>query len=315
MVTIADGRYSLPGSYLYSITQHVYLDKVKKICGLDQIGYAFLKKPTSLSLLVDKEVKVGEPFAAITTERGISTLNSPCSGIIKTIHADALEKMENDTYEYGILEFEEISEIDSALITGAEIEPWANHEVRSLLKNEYSFKVILIGDSAVGKTAIKVRFTDDYFKQDLKTTLGVDFGSKELKCEYLTEDILFSGVYRFTAKVNVWDAAGQSHFDKIRGMYYRDAKGALLVYDVNNPVSFENLEKWIEELEENLGRIPTLLIGNKTDLERLVPQEQALAFAKKQGFSYAECSAKTGEKVNNVFRKLAIDIYKKEENL
>ena len=315
MVTIADGRYSLPSSYLYSKTQHVFLDKVKKICGLDQIGYAFLKKPTEMQILVDKEVKVGEPFVAISTDKGISTLNSPCSGTLKTKHDDALEKMENDTYEYGILEFEEITEIDTTLITGADIEPWATHEVRSLLKNEYSFKVILTGDSAVGKTAIKVRFTDDYFKQDLKTTLGVDFGSKELKCEYLTEDILFSGVYRFTSKLNVWDAAGQSHYDKIRGMYYRDAKGALLVYDVNNPVSFDNLGKWIEELDENLGRVPTLLIGNKTDLERLVPLEKALEFAKNHGFLYAECSAKTGDKVENVFRKLAVEIYKKEENL
>lgn len=315
MVIIADGRYELPKSFLYSKNQHVFLDKFNKIVGLDQIGYAFLKKPTELKILVEKSVKIGEPFATIATANGITTLYSPCSGEIETIHENALDFMENDTYQKGIIKLKALTQIESNLITGENIEPWALHEVRTLLKNEYSFKVILTGDSGVGKTAVKVRFTDDYFKKDLKTTLGVDFGSKEIKCEYLQDDLLFSGVYRFTTKMNVWDAAGQAHFDKIRGMYYRDAKGALLVYDVNNTVSFDNLSKWITELEENLGEVPTLLVGNKIDLDRQVKRENAEKFAQDHGYLYAECSAKTGEKVDDVFEELALEIYKKEEDL
>ncbi|WP_457558690.1 GTP-binding protein [Candidatus Harpocratesius sp.] len=317
MVIIADGRYSLPEHLLYSKTQHVYVDRVKKIVGLDQIGYAFLKKPTELAILSENSVKIGEPFAVITTANGITTLNSPCTGKIKNVNRNALQDMESDTYSLGyILEFETIEEVQEDLITGADIETWANHEVRSLLKNEYSFKIIEIGDSATGKTAIKVRFTDDYFKQDLKTTLGVDFGSKEIICTYTPNDTLYSGTYRFRAKINLWDAAGQSHYDKIRGIYYRDAKGALLCYDVNNPVSFQNLDKWLEELEENVGQIPTLLVGNKIDLERKVPREDAIQYIKDHDLTgFIEVSAKTGEKVEKALQELAIEIYKREENL
>ena len=80
--------------------------------------------------------------------------------------------------------------------------------------------------------------------------------------------------------MNVWDAAGQEYYDKIRGMYYKDANGCILVYDVNNPESFKNLNKWVDELEENLGRkVPTLLVGNKTDLERKIRREEAVEYA------------------------------------
>jgi small GTP-binding protein len=225
--------------------------------------------------------------------------------------------MEKDTYSKGfILELDKVFEIEPDLLTGAEVEKWGNIEVKSLLKGTYDFKIIEIGDSATGKTAIKVRFTDDFFKKDLKTTLGVDFGSKILNCTYETDDSLFTGTYKFTAKMNVWDAAGQAHYEKIRGLYYRGAKGALLVYDINNPVSFQNLDKWVAELEENVGRkIPTLLVGNKLDLDRKVPQDDAITYAKKHNFLFIETSAKTGEGVESAFKKLAIEIYKKEENL
>ncbi len=317
MVVIADGRFELPEELLYS-SQHVYLDKSKKMVGLDQIGYAYLSNPTEIKVLVEENVTMNEPIAAITTDRGITTLYSPCAGKIKSINQDPLKNMELDTYTKGfVIEFETITEIDSTLISGEKIEQWANHEVKTLLKNEYSFKIIEIGDSATGKTAIKVRFTENYFKQDLKTTLGVDFGSKELKLEYLSDDTLFSGVYHFTAKMNLWDAAGQAHFEKIRGMYYRDAKGALLCFDVNNPVSFKNLDMWVEELDENVGRkVPVLLVGNKIDLERRVKFNEAEEYAKKRGFiGYVECSAKTGKGINDAFIKLALEVYKKEEGL
>jgi len=318
MITIADGRFSLPNSYQYSKDQHVYLNMTEKTVGLDQIGFAFLKDPTELTFLVEKTVKVGEPFVAIVSKgRGITTLNSPCSGTIAALNPNALREMAHDTYSSGyLLKFDSIDHIDPGLITGDIIEKWALHEVRSLLKNEYSFKIIEIGDSATGKTAIKVRFTDNYFKQDLKTTLGVDFGSKEIKCHYTPDDLLFSGDYRFTAKMNVWDSAGQTHYDKIRGIYYRDAKGALLCFDVNNPVSFQNLDKWREELEENLGNVPTILVGNKSDLEAKVSRAEAEAYAKKHNFiGYVEWSAKSGEHIDKIFEALAIAMYKREENL
>ncbi|UYP45748.1 hypothetical protein NEF87_002033 [Candidatus Lokiarchaeum ossiferum] len=316
MVTIADGRFSLPDNLLYTKNQHVYLNNDKKTLGLDEIGYAFLHNPNELKILVEDEVKIGIPFAAITTDSGMTTLNSPCSGKIKQLNPNALASMKDHTYETGfIIELEEITEVQPNLVTGSELQEWGNNEVKTLVRNNYSFKIIEIGDSAVGKTAIKVRFTDNYFKKDLKTTLGVDFGSKEIKGEYISSDILFSGTYRFTAKMNVWDAAGQAMYDKIRGMYYRDAKGALMCYDVHNHLSFEHLEKWREELEESLGKVPVLLVGNKIDLERKVTRQEGLAYAMKHNYLFVECSAKTGEGVDDMFKQLAVEIFKREEKL
>ncbi len=316
MVTIADGRYDLPDELYYSKNQHVFLNLKKKIIGLDQIGYAFLNNPTEISLLVEDEIKAGLPFVAIASEQGVTTLNAPCSGKIEKFNEKALEDMEYDTYANGfIIKLKDISDIAPTLITGENIESWAINEAKTLLRSNYSFKIIEIGDTAVGKTAIKVRFTDNYFKKDLKTTLGVDFGTKEIKTSYLSTDLLFSGTYRFTARMNVWDAAGQDMYDKIRGIYFKDAKGALICYDINNPLSFNHLDKWVSDLEENLGKVPTLLIGNKSDLERKVSRQEGLNYAIKHGFLFIECSAKTGENVDGMFEKLAIEIFKKEENL
>lgn len=317
MVVIADGRYELPNDLLYS-HQHIYLDKTKLLVGLDELGYAFLKNPRELKILAEKEISIGEPIAVITTDIGITTFLSPVKGKVKSANADALNNMKNDTYTEGfILEMEFLEELDPNLITGkADLEKWANFESKSLLYGNYSYKVIEIGDTTVGKTAIKVRLTDDYFKKDLKTTLGVDFGSKELKCEYTSEDVIFTGTHRFKATMNVWDAAGQVHYEKIRGLYYRGARGSILVYDVNNPVTFQNLDNWVKELEENIGKkIPVLLIGNKIDLPREVPREDAVAYAKKNGFLYLECSAKTGKGVQDAFKTLAVEIYKKGESI
>jgi Ras-related protein Rab-2A len=316
MVSIADGRFILPDKFYYTKNQHVYVDLTKKIVGLDEIGYVFLNNPNEIKFLVDTELKVGSPFVAITTEKGITTLNSPVSGKIKKLNTEALKFMKEDTYTEGYLvELEEISEKLPTLLTGEAIAEWAKTEVQTLLRNNYSIKVILIGDTTVGKTAIKVRFTDNYFKKDLKSTLGVDFGSKEIKGEYMSTDILFSGVYRFTAKMNVWDAAGQSVYDKIRSIYYRDAKGAILAYDVANIVTFKNLDKWIQELEENCGKVPVLLVGNKTDLERTVSREEGLEFAMDHNFMFMESSAKNGEGIEEMFQKLAVEIFRVEEGL
>jgi small GTP-binding protein len=318
MVVLGDGRYLIPDNLYYTKNQHVYLDPNTKLVGLDQIGFNFLHKPKEIKILVEKTVKIGEPIAAIATDIGITTLNSPCSGKIKKINSEKglLKKIENDTYESGfILNLESISEIAPDLIKGQEIEKWANEEVRNLLYGYYVYKVVEIGDSTAGKTAIKVRFTDNYFKQDLKSTLGVDFGSKELKCENISSDPMMFAPSRFTAKINVWDAAGQDHYEKIRSMYYRGAQGAILVYDVTNPISFKNLSKWMSELEDNLGtKVPVLMVGNKIDLERKVTRAEAEAFAEKNKYLYMETSAKTGENIEDAFQKLAIEIFNATQN-
>ena len=284
--------------------------------GIDQIGAIYLKNPYEMKITVGDEVKLGDIFVIFSTDSGNVELRSICSGKIKNINEDALKHVRNESYTKGyLIEFSEIEEIKPDLITDIEIRRWAIEEVRPLLNATYSYKVIAVGDSAVGKTAIKVRFTDDYFKKNLKTTIGVDFGAKELKLEYVTDDPTFIGPQHFTAKMNVWDAAGQSYFDKFRGMYYRDAKGVLIVYDINNYETFTHLEKWIDELDTNLGlnKVPVLLIGNKCDLERKVPIEEVEAIAKEYGFISIVTSAKNGDNIEKAFQTLAIEIYKKEE--
>lgn len=321
MVKVGDGRFELPENFYYNKDQHVYLDPEEGLIGIDQIGYEFLKEPFELKILVEKKVNVGEPIAIITTKKGIIILLSPVTGIIKETNIKALEYMKDYPYSKGfIIKMEQIDEFDPLLIKGEEIVRWGQTEAQSILYDYYTFKLIEIGDAATGKTAIKFRFTDEYFKQDLKSTIGVDFGSKELKFDYndyneVKDDNIFDeNTKRFTIKLNIWDAAGQKHFDVIRGMYYRGAKGAIIVYDVSNPVSFNNLTKWVTELQQNLGtKIPVLLIGNKIDLGRKVPYEKAEDFAKKHGFSYIECSAKTGENVQQAFKNLALDIYRLSE--
>ena len=317
MVIIADGRYELPDNLYYS-QKHLYVDTDSKLIGLDEIGYAYLKNPKDLKILVENSIEIGEPIAVISTDNGITTLTSPIKGRVKNRNENALDDMKNDTYTKGfLLELETIDELQKDLISGkANIEKWGNLDAKSLQYGEYIYKIVEIGDSTVGKTAIKVRLTDDYFKKDLKTTLGVDFGAKELNCEYVSEDVLFTGSHRFKAKMNVWDAAGQAHYDQIRGMYYRGAKGALLVYDVTNPVSFQNLDTWINELEDNIGvSLPILMVGNKIDLDRNVSRKDAEEYAKKKGYHYFETSAKTGVGVVNAFKNLAVEIYKKEANI
>ncbi len=102
----------------------------------------------------------------------------------------------------------------------------------------------------------------------------------------------------------MWDAAGQKHFEKIRGMYYRDAKGALLCFDVNNPVSFKNLNSWVEELDENVGRkVPVLLVGNKIDLERRVKEKDAIKYAKKNNIPSEPFDLVTNKDVTEMISK------------
>jgi small GTP-binding protein len=242
----------------------------------------------------------------------MTSLNSPCEGVVKSINLEALNYMQNDSYARGYLvSFKNIDSYADGLLTGDQVKEWAITEARNLLRGNMQIKVVIIGDSAVGKTALKVRFTDEYFKKDLISTLGVDFGLKVIYGEYYPSDVLFRGTVKFKMNMSIWDAAGQAHYAQMRPMYYRNAQGALLVYDVTNQASFDHLTQWIEELENMTGPIPTILVGNKIDLKRVVLKEKGETFAKQHGFLYIETSAKLGENVEAAFQRLALEIYKR----
>merc|ERR1712194_798946 len=136
---------------------------------------------------------------------------------------------------------------------------------------DYLFKVVLIGDSEVGKSNLLLRFTRDEFNLESRSTIGVEFASKAVQ--------LCDGK---SAKAQIWDTAGQERYRAITSAYYRGALGALIVYDITKRSSFESVERWLYELREHAdSTIQALLVGNKSDLEhqRVVSNEEAAAFA------------------------------------
>ncbi|KAK9127557.1 hypothetical protein Syun_016354 [Stephania yunnanensis] len=165
---------------------------------------------------------------------------------------------------------------------------------------EYSFKVLLIGDSGVGKSSLLVSFVNAS-TENLPPTIGVDF-----KIKLLTVD-------GKKVKLTIWDTAGQEKFRTLTSSYYRGAQGIILVYDVTRRETFANLSTvWAKEIElysTNQDCIK-MLVGNKVDRdgERVVTREEGIALAKDLGCLFLECSAKTRENVQQCFEELALKI-------
>lgn len=164
-------------------------------------------------------------------------------------------------------------------------------------RDQYVFKILLLGDGGVGKTSLLRRFIDNTFQPDYKSTIGVQFMTKVVETELES------------VKLIIWDIAGQSKFTSYRHLYYRDAEGIILVYDTTRPRTFENLSIWIvDALQRTTKKTKIALLGNKCDLldQRLVPNEYGSEFAKLHGsiVSFSETSALTGQNVNESFRIL-----------
>lgn len=160
------------------------------------------------------------------------------------------------------------------------------------------FKVIIVGDGAVGKTTLATHFAYGKFIEYYKMTIGVDFFIKDVT---IGADVI---------KLQIWDTAGQERFAFIRPSYYQGTSGGLMVFDVNRLVSFKNLENWLKEVHTHCGKIPILLLGNKIDLDmRQVKQSDAEKYAKTNNLPYYETSAKTGAQVLDVFSELARILY------
>ncbi|PQM42267.1 ras-related protein RABA2a [Prunus yedoensis var. nudiflora] len=140
---------------------------------------------------------------------------------------------------------------------------------------DYLFKVVLIGDSGVGKSNLLSRFTRNEFCLESKSTIGVEFATRTLQVEGRT------------VKAQIWDTAGQERYRAITSAYYRGALGALLVYDVTKPTTFENVSRWLKELRDHAdSNIVIMMIGNKTDLKHLrrLPQKMPRVMPKKRAF-------------------------------
>mmetsp|Transcript_10649 Transcript_10649/g.22386 ORF Transcript_10649/g.22386 Transcript_10649/m.22386 type:complete len:220 (-) Transcript_10649:319-978(-) len=165
---------------------------------------------------------------------------------------------------------------------------------------DYLFKVVLIGDSGVGKSNLLSRFTRNEFNLESKSTIGVEFATKSIKTEGKT------------IKAQIWDTAGQERYRAITSAYYRGAVGALLVYDISKKITFDNVQRWLGELRNHAeAGIVVMLVGNKSDLRHLrtVQMEEATQFAEAQNLFFVETSANEGTGVEEAFTSILTEIY------
>ncbi|EEB05417.1 GTPase Ypt2 [Schizosaccharomyces japonicus yFS275] len=168
---------------------------------------------------------------------------------------------------------------------------------------DYLIKLLLIGDSGVGKSCLLLRFSEDSFTPSFITTIGIDFKIRTIELDGKR------------IKLQIWDTAGQERFRTITTAYYRGAMGILLLYDVTDEKSFENIRTWFSNVEQHASEnVFKILIGNKCDCEeqRQVTYEQGQALAEELGIKFLEASAKTNVNVDEAFFTLAREIKKQK---
>uniref|UniRef100_A0A7S4KVV1 Ras-related protein Rab-11A n=1 Tax=Paramoeba aestuarina TaxID=180227 RepID=A0A7S4KVV1_9EUKA len=166
---------------------------------------------------------------------------------------------------------------------------------------DYLYKVVLIGDSGVGKSNLLSRFTRNEFSLETKSTIGVEFATRSIQVDGKT------------IKAQIWDTAGQERYRAITSAYYRGAVGALLCYDIAKSVTYKNVERWLTELRENAAEnIVIMLVGNKSDLKHLreVPTDEAREFVEKNGLTFIETSALDSSNVDTAFQNIITEIYR-----
>ena len=167
---------------------------------------------------------------------------------------------------------------------------------------EMMFKVVLVGDSFVGKTNIMSKYLKNEFHEDSKATVGVEFGSKQFNIE------------GHAIKAQIWDTAGQERYKAITSAYYKGAKGAFVVYDITRKASFDSIDKWVSDLTSAADKKLTIVvIGNKSDLEdqRQITKEQGEEKSRKLDVAFMETSAFSGENLDKAFEMMMSEIFKK----
>lgn len=167
------------------------------------------------------------------------------------------------------------------------------------------YKVVMLGNQAVGKTSIALRYIENKYSDVHKVTIGAQFQRPQIK--------LKNGG---SITLNLWDTTGDEKFSSIIQMYFRDARAAILVYDIGNKETFNKIDHWLQKLFDNVQKenIVLYLVGNKKDLDsedKQVDKQDAQRFASERGMIFSEASAKTGDGVTDVFQNLAEEIAKK----
>ena len=170
--------------------------------------------------------------------------------------------------------------------------------------NQIRLKLLIIGDSAVGKTSMLLKYTDNFFPESHLATIGVEYKTKEIEC------------YGYNVELQVWDTAGQERFKSITKSFFRNTNGIIFVYDITNKNTFKNVENWVKDSEKNDFGFKRILVGNKIDLQnkRKVELAYAKEMANKKNMEVIETSAKTGANINKVFTKLTELILENKSN-
>ena len=167
--------------------------------------------------------------------------------------------------------------------------------------SDYLFKLLLIGDSGVGKSCLLLRFADDTYTESYISTIGVDFKIRTIELDGKT------------IKLQIWDTAGQERFRTITSSYYRGAHGIIVVYDVTDNESFNNVKQWLHEIDRYACEsVNKLLVGNKSDLRHLraVETDEAMAFAEQHNLAFIETSALDASGVDTAFQRILTEIYR-----
>jgi small GTP-binding protein len=170
-------------------------------------------------------------------------------------------------------------------------------------------KIVIVGESGVGKTNFLFRFIEGKYLKIVEPTLGTDFKSKICTLPKSKKKV----------KMNLWDTAGQERYMSLNKIFFQRVQGIMLMYDITNRESYEKLPKWVKFINEQAYNVPVILVGNKIDDEnenRIVRKEEGKDFAKQNGYLFYEASALNGKNVNNTFYSLCEScISKLEESI
>ena len=161
---------------------------------------------------------------------------------------------------------------------------------------ELLYKILLLGDSSVGKTCFLMRYTDNTYQEIHMSTIGIDNKFKDVELDDGKK-----------VKIQIWDTAGQDRFRSITRNYYKGANGIVLIFDVTNKKSYENVKNWVKQIKEEVSsRVTIILVANKIDdvNHRIVTKEEGEKIANECGLMFVECSAKTGENIEHAFNEL-----------